>query len=88
MKNQALFSSKDKSKKIKCCLLQFMFAALRVKSSLFYFPRKPHLLNTCWLRSLSLIRHLLTSLLTLYPHVSHGVCSDFKAMMAVIPMSS
>ena len=31
MKNQALFSSKDKSKKIKCRLLQFLFAALRVK---------------------------------------------------------
>ena len=31
MKNQALFSSKDKSKKIKCCLLQFLFGALWVK---------------------------------------------------------
>ena len=31
MKNQALFSSKDKSKKLKCCLLQFLFGALRVK---------------------------------------------------------
>ena len=30
MKNQALFSSIDKSKKLKC-LLQFLFAALRVK---------------------------------------------------------
>ena len=30
MKNQALFSSKDKSKKSKCCLLQFLFGALRV----------------------------------------------------------
>ena len=30
MKNQALFSSKDKSKKIKCRLLQFLFGALRV----------------------------------------------------------
>ena len=29
MKNQALFSSKDKSKKLKCCL-QFLFGALRV----------------------------------------------------------
>ena len=27
MKNQALFSSKDKSKKIKCRLLQFLFGA-------------------------------------------------------------
>ena len=25
MKNQALFSSKDRSKKLKCCLLQFLF---------------------------------------------------------------
>ena len=31
MKNQALFSSKDKSKKIQCRLLQFLFDALRVK---------------------------------------------------------
>ena len=30
MKNQALFSSKDKSKKFKCPLLQFLFGALRV----------------------------------------------------------
>ena len=27
MKNQALFSSNDKSKKLKCRLLQFLFAA-------------------------------------------------------------
>ena len=32
MKNQALVSSKDKSKKLKCRLLQFLFEALRVKS--------------------------------------------------------
>ena len=31
MKNQALFSSKDKSEKIKCRLLQFLFGALSVK---------------------------------------------------------
>ena len=31
MKNQALFSSKDKSKKLKCRLLQFLFDPLRVK---------------------------------------------------------
>ena len=31
MKNQALFSSKDKSKKLECRLLQFLFGALRVK---------------------------------------------------------
>ena len=32
MKNQALFSSKDKSIKLKCGLLQFLFGTLRVKS--------------------------------------------------------
>ena len=30
MKNQALFSLKDKSKKLKCRLLQFLFGPLRV----------------------------------------------------------
>ena len=30
MKNQAVFSSKDESKKLKCRLLQFLFGALRV----------------------------------------------------------
>ena len=30
MKNQALFSSKGKSKKLKCRLLQFLFGNLRV----------------------------------------------------------
>ena len=34
LKNQALFSSKDKSKTLKCHLLQFLFGALRVKLSL------------------------------------------------------
>ena len=34
MKNQALFSLKDKSKKLKCHLLQFLFGALRVRSSM------------------------------------------------------
>ena len=34
MKNQALFSSKDKSKKLECRLLQFLFGALRVNKSL------------------------------------------------------
>ena len=32
MKSQALFSLKDKTKKLKCPLLQFMFGAFRVKS--------------------------------------------------------
>ena len=32
-KNQALFSLEDKSKKLKCCLLQCLFTALRVNRS-------------------------------------------------------
>ena len=32
MKNQALFSLKDKSKKFKCHLLQFLCGSLRVKA--------------------------------------------------------
>ena len=34
MKNQALFSSKDKTEKLKCRLLQFLFGALRVNVQL------------------------------------------------------
>ena len=33
MNNQALVSLKDKSKELKCRLLQFLFGALRVKTS-------------------------------------------------------
>ena len=33
MKNEALFSSKDKSKKLKRRLLQFLFGALRINIS-------------------------------------------------------
>ena len=36
MRNQALFSSKDKSKKFKCGLLRFLFGVLRVKESSCY----------------------------------------------------
>ena len=32
MEHQVLFSSKDKIKKLKCRLLQFLFAAVRVKA--------------------------------------------------------
>ena len=32
MKNQSLFSLKDKSKKLNCRLLQFLFGTLRVKT--------------------------------------------------------
>ena len=39
MKNQALFSSKDKSKKLKCRLLHFLFGALRVKDPSSSLPK-------------------------------------------------
>ena len=39
MKYQDFFSSKDRSKKLKCCLLQFLFGALRAKYSFsLYWP--------------------------------------------------
>ena len=38
MKNQALFSSKDKGKKLKCCLLQFLFGTLRANFVLQQWP--------------------------------------------------
>ena len=44
MKNQALFSSKDKSKKLKCRLLHFLFGALRINESLTYDFVKPLML--------------------------------------------
>ena len=44
MKNQALFSSKDKSKKLKCPLLQFLFGPLRVKISLILYAKMMHFL--------------------------------------------
>ena len=34
MKHQALFSLKDRNKKLKCRLLQFLFGPLRVKTEL------------------------------------------------------
>ena len=36
MKNQALFSSKDKSKKLKCCLLQFCLVLKGLKVLVFF----------------------------------------------------
>ena len=44
MKNQGLFSSKDKSKKLKCCLLQFLFGALKIK---LLFMRENYMANVC-----------------------------------------
>ena len=50
MKNQALFPSKDKSKKLKCRLLQFLFGALRVSVviSIFLFYSQVEELLSCF----------------------------------------
>ena len=45
MKHQVLFSSKDKSKKLKCRLLQFLFGALRVNVNIYIWD----LNQTCFL---------------------------------------
>ena len=44
MKNHSLFSSEDKSKKIKCRLLQVMFGALRINIRK-YFPFQTGFIN-------------------------------------------
>ena len=50
MKHQALYSSKDKGKQLKCCLLQFLFSALWVRSNCFIKfytdTKKLHYINT------------------------------------------
>ena len=45
MKNQALFSSKDKSKKLKCRLLQFLYGTFRVMNSVKMNPQLPRNLH-------------------------------------------
>ena len=42
MKNQALFSSKDKNKKLKCRLLQFLFSKVTTSRSVLLVPRQGH----------------------------------------------
>ena len=42
MKHPALFSLKDKSKKLKCRLLQFLFGASRVKLDFSWSCQKVH----------------------------------------------
>ena len=39
MKNQALFSSKDKSKKLKYRLRQFLYGALRINFEKFHYAK-------------------------------------------------
>ena len=51
MKNQALFSLKDKSRKLKCRLLQFLFGPLRVKQCSFEQTLAMHLLCFLYCKS-------------------------------------
>ena len=45
MKHQALFPEKDKSTKIQCRLLQFLFGALRVRTVPDYFAKTEFQVN-------------------------------------------
>ena len=48
MKNQALFSSKDKGKNLKSRLLEFLFGTLRVNQACIQFPTQANKLKlTC-----------------------------------------
>ena len=70
MKHQALFSSKDKSKKLKCCLLQFLLGTLRVKKNLGVF----HISVTCIHRLLKSDAHVMFC--KHFLHACSGVKSD------------
>ena len=65
MKNQALFSSKYKSKKLKCRLLQFLFGALRVNTYQELNLILEHSLENC-LVSRDVLKHF---------YISHS-CTD------------
>ena len=45
MKSQALYSLKDKSKKLECHLLQFLYGTLKVKISLILYAKMMHFLQ-------------------------------------------
>ena len=67
MKNQTLFSSKDKSKKLKISLLQFLFGTLKVKTMITEKKLKISCLNeiSCCLNNVSKLfkHHICTDLL-------------------------
>ena len=74
MKDQALFSSKDKSKQLKCLLLQFLFGALRVTYFRFSKYFSVHFGNTKSRASLvtTSTRYLVVSMFTiLYNYLPH-----------------
>ena len=60
MKNQALFSSKAKSKKFKCCLLPFLFGALRFKIVFLYIKTIPHYISPFALQMFKISHSTLT----------------------------
>ena len=72
MKNQALFSSKDLSKKLKCRLLQFLFGALRVKRKPnFSFKNCPPLIRETKMKLaelLPLIEYPCTLMVDFFPY--------------------
>ena len=61
MKNQALFSSKDICKKLKCCLLQFLFGTLRDNSDKTLFGKKYHNCPKYWQSLTLIIRYMITT---------------------------
>ena len=64
MKNQALFSWKDKNKKLECHLLQFLFGALKVKGTNIFLLRKILQKMGVFLHKMfKILTHYLTTLL-------------------------
>ena len=72
MKNQALFSSKDKSKKLKCCMLQFLFGALRVNRT-YHIEQSGHVF--------SITDILFATFLDCTHHDSQGISSELAGQI-------
>ena len=66
MKNQALFSSKDRSKKLKCRLLQFLFAAETLLI----------ILRSCWSDSLN--KEINDIMVFFFKYFNSFLCFAFK----------
>ena len=84
MKYQALFSSKDKSKNLKSCLLQFLFGALRIKQAHFVY-----LFGACLIQVRLYLLSLLKSVEQLVGHLTRksGVLGSIPGLATYFPFS-
>ena len=83
MKIQALFSSKDKSKKLKCRLLQFLFGAFTVNLKTLVLQ----LYNQRWQIVWTLIRLLMESEQMCGPRSAFAIwCQNYQISLNILPL--